>query len=142
MKNRKKCSSSDYLYPVVIEEHKHDLNIQEAPVRDEDKTFKSSANIQLKINAHFLPFHIGQFEVQKSIERSQTSFDENCVDAKQVNANILSPKQTVFNNSELQSTLQIVCHDNSKNSLPVKSFIKDDFFDKLLNDIEESIKDI
>ena len=74
---------------------------------------------------------------------------EKCVDAKQGNANILSPKKTVFNNSELQSILQIVCHDNpkennenSKNSLPVKSIIKDDFFDKLLNDIEDSIKDI
>ena len=29
-----------------------------------------------------------------------------------------------------------------ENDLPEKSGIKDDFFDKLLNDIEESIKDM
>ena len=128
----------------MFEEDKHDLSVQKTLVREEDKTFKSSANILLKTNAHCLSFHIAQFEVQKSSERSQTSSDEKCVDAKQVNANILSPKQTVFNNSELQNTLRVVCHDSeiSKQSLPVKSKIKDDFFNNLLKDIEESIKDI
>ena len=77
-----KCSSSDNLYPVVIKEDKHELSIQETIVRDEDTTFKSSANIQLKRNSNCLPFHIGQFEVQKSCEKSLTYYDEKCVDTK------------------------------------------------------------
>ena len=48
-----KCSSSDNLYPVVIKEDKHELSIQETIVRDEDTTFESSANIQLKRNSNF-----------------------------------------------------------------------------------------
>jgi hypothetical protein len=158
-KHRKKPSSSDHLYPVVIEEDKHELSLQETLVPDENTTFKSSANIQLKINSNCLPFHIGQFEVEKSSEKSQTSFDEKCVDTKQVNANKVSLKRTLSNNSEVQNALQVVFHHNPKensqnskneadhvmldgNNLPEKSGIKDDFFDKLLNDIEESIKDM
>jgi hypothetical protein len=158
-KNRKKFSSSDYLYPEVIEEHKHDLSLREPLMRDEEKTFKSSTNIQLKRNSNCLPFHIGQFEVQKSSEKSLTSLDEKCVDEKQENANKVSLKQTLSNNSEVLNALQVVFHhnpkENSKNSnngvdlivsdennLSDKSVFKDNFFDKLLNDIEESIKDM
>ena len=71
----------------------------------------------------------------------------------------MSPKQTLSNNSEVQNPLQIACHHNPKeisnnsnneadhvmsdeNDWPEKSVIKDNFFDKLLNDIEESIKDM
>ena len=87
------------------------------------------------------------------------SLVEKCVDAKQGNANILSPKQAVPNKSELQTALRVVCNHNPKeinansnyeadhmmldeNNFLRKSLIKDDFFEKLLNDIEESIKGI
>ena len=84
---------------------------------------------------------------------------KNYVDKEQVNANKVSTKQTLSNNSEVQNTLHVVCSNNPKensnnsnneadhmvsdeNTLPEKSGIKDDFFDKLLNYILESTKDM
>ena len=64
--------------------------------------------------------------------------------------NISKPKQTVLNNSALRNTLQVVPHDddstenseNSKNRLRAEPMSKDNFFDNLLKEIEEAIKDI
>ena len=115
MKNKKKSTTSDHLYPEVFEEYNPDLSFEETPVRDEDKSFKSTAHIQLKIPKHCLPSHSRQFEVQRSLEKGPASFDEQCVDAKQeVNANKVCPTQTISNNSDLQNALQVVCSHSPK----------------------------
>ena len=157
MKNKKNSTTSDHLDPVVFEEEIP----EETPVRDEEKSFKSAAHIQLIKTNQCLPSHSRQFEMQRSLEKSPASFDEQSVDAKQeVNANKVFPKQTLSNNSDHQNALQIVCphnpranrkysNDESKAStkldgtfLPENQSMKDNFFDNLFYVIEESIKDI
>ena len=76
-------TTSDHLDPVVFEEEIP----EETPVRDKEKSFKSTAHIQLKRNNQCLPSHSRGFEVERSLEKFPGSFDSQSVDAKQeVNA--------------------------------------------------------
>ena len=150
LKNNRKSTNSDHLDPVVFEEEIPDLSFEEKPISDENKSFKSTAHIQIKRNKHCLPSQSRQFEEQRSLEKSPASFDEQSVDAKQeVNANKVFPKQTLSNNSDLQNALRVVCphnpkanrkysNDESKAStkldgtfLPENLSMKDNFFDNL-----------
>ena len=76
----------------------------------------------MKINAHCLPYNIGKFEDEKTALWVVCNHNPNEINA----------------NSNYEADHMML----DENNFLGKSLIKDDFFEKLLNDIEESIKGI
>jgi len=149
VKNRKKSSDSEQLHPVMYEEGMLDWSRPDTSMRDERniESFKSLANIEL----------IKSPQLKLS---SKNSVDETYLDAKHLNTNRITPMQTICNKGGHQSPILDVFHSDSKENsdgdklseaddylldkdiFQTKSDSKDDFFDYLLNVIEESVKDI
>ena len=137
------------MIPVVYQDNMYEEHSeQKLP-----NTFKSLATIELKRCPPSSKLQDEYEEVFSEEDLSAIMFDEHNVETKEVNANNVSREQTMFSKGKDQTKIDEkqfnINHNTNKESFEdnpesekVQFQNKDDFFDYLLNVVENSVKDI